>query len=133
MITAISQSLENQGPPVFNSELVNQEANEGLSLTYKFPGISDPDNDSFTVIVILGSSMMFTTFDSKKNLLIFNPLLSQVSQNPYQIRVKLTDQNPYPKSSSYTLLVTVVSNSTTNSVFAGFNQSLVNSTSVTNT
>lgn len=74
------------------------------------PIASDPDNDNIIVKVSLGEALTFTIYD--KGIFTFKPLRSHSKIGPYIVKIKLTDDNAYPKSNTYNLLV-YVNNQTT--------------------
>ncbi len=59
----MSQSLMNLGPPFFMSPLEDQTVPPYTLRDYKLPDINDPNGNSWTIKVTLGSTAPFTTFD----------------------------------------------------------------------
>ena len=78
------------------------------------PLIQDPDQETFTIQVNLGDSLAFATYS--KLTFTFDPKEIDVRVKEYVIRIKLTDNNSSPKSSSYSLIVRVNSNITQSNI-----------------
>ena len=75
------------------------------TLEYDLPTIADPNNDTYSIAVILSDSFIFTQYSKGK--FIFRPKMSDVKSTPYLIKITLRDKNQYPKQSVYTLQVTI--------------------------
>ena len=105
----------NQGPPIFVSELNSTlDILAGVTSTYKLPSILDPDSeDTFQAKVQLNDAIAFSSFDQKSLSFTFNPDLKLTkSDSTYLIKIVLEDNNPYPKSSTYSLAVKIHMNQT---------------------
>ena len=65
VIAALSsaKSLMNIGPPVFFSALPQISVTPNQTFIYKIPSITDPDDDKYTVTVLLGSTTPFVKYD----------------------------------------------------------------------
>ena len=77
----------------------------GDIVTFNLPDIADPDNDSFTVTILLQQTISFTKITN--NLITFSPADKDGRLTPYIIKIILKDENPIPKSKEYSLSVTV--------------------------
>jgi hypothetical protein len=106
----MSIQLLNTGPPIFTKALEALSVTVGSKLSYVLPSVIDPDNDTVSIAVNLGSALSFTTFNQSE--IVFEPKSLSSPSTTYEINIKLTDGNPSPKSSSYILLVTVFSTNT---------------------
>jgi hypothetical protein len=58
--------------------------------------------------VQLKDALPFASFDSKGNSLSLKPLLAHIKAAPYIIKIVLTDSNLVPKSTKYSLAVSVI-------------------------
>ena len=104
-ISVITSSLSNIGPPVFLTALKDQIILAGDSLIYNLPQISDPDNDSFKVNILLLSTTPFAK--STNSSITFLPTNKDANLSPYKVKIILTDDNLSPKSIEYYLSVTI--------------------------
>jgi hypothetical protein len=129
-------SLGNLGPPIFLSEL--QEQNlllDGKTKSYKYvlPKIKDPDDDEYNIHFNINKANSFTFFDRKTMTLTFKPKLKYIGA--YHGLVILQDRNLYPLKSTYKFLILVlppIISDDPNSMFFDFNITL-NITKVLNT
>ena len=77
----------------------------GDIVTYTLPEITDPDNDSFNVNILLQQTIPFAI--TANNSIKFSPADKDANLALYIIKIVLTDNNPFPKSNEYFLSVTV--------------------------
>ena len=73
----------------------------GDIITYNLPQITDPDNDSFKVNILLLQTIPFAK--TANNVITLSPTDKDANLTPYIIKIVLTDENPYPKSKEYSL------------------------------
>ncbi|TNV86282.1 hypothetical protein FGO68_gene3639 [Halteria grandinella] len=96
-------ALTNLGPPIFTDSLSDLTVEAGKTSTFIFPSITDPDGDSFALSLTLGDALSLAIY--KDSTLQISPLLSDYKPTPYEIKIKLTDNNAYPKFQTYTIKI----------------------------
>jgi hypothetical protein len=96
----------NLGPPFFKTELPELTLPIGLSTTFTFPPILDPDLEDHWKLssIDLGEASSF--INASFPLLAMRADVDTVPKI-YQIKVTLVDDNPTPKTEVYVMLVTV--------------------------
>ena len=77
----------------------------GMQYSYTLPSIKDPDDDSYTISVLLGSSKSFTKF--RKSTFSINPSIFTIIKE-YPVTLILTDNNPTPLSQEYNFTIFVL-------------------------
>ena len=77
----------------------------GDIVNYNLPQITDPDNDSFKVNILLQQTTPFAK--TANNVITFSPTDKYANLNPYIIKIVLTDENSQPKSKEYYLSVAI--------------------------
>ena len=87
--------------PYFSPDLTDQFLIPGTASSYTLPQVVDYYNESVSIQVLQGQSMVFTNFYN--NTFYFAPNTSDIGT--YQIKIKLTDTSGV--SSTYLLNMTV--------------------------
>lgn len=103
-----------QGPPEFTESLPILTVKGGSSLTYQLPGIKDPNAGAKSQMSIqLKAAVLFTMVD--RGTLTFNPGMEFAGEQPYVIKITLSDDVSLTQS-NYNLKLYVESPGKTSAV-----------------
>lgn len=91
LVAALTLSLMNAGPPMFETDLLDQVVQAKSNYSFALPTISDPDDDAYLVQVNLQTAVQFATYDSSSKSFSFKPKTTNVKATPYKIVITLKD------------------------------------------
>jgi hypothetical protein len=107
MILPLDLKIPNYGPPVLRNRVRDLWLRVGDSFPFKFSARSDPDREDFIFLEVLdfGKAEEFITGTFPKYYI--KPFDNDTHPGVYKVKLKLTDNNPNPLSSTYWFRITV--------------------------